>query len=264
MSLRDFTKNYIKQNHKNWAPFLRKVERILCKVPLTHGWNRNSWVKNTFTQFANDQHQFIFLSIARFCHINRPVSGYYFEFGCHEANTMCMAWNTFKYLFDWTYVGFDSFEGLPEITNIDKQQIWEKGKLKTGENKFVRKVTKQGIPRNKLITVKGFYDESLTPELCDRLLPTKAAVIYIDCDLYKSTVPVLEFIKPFLQIGTIVVFDDWNCFYGDPDRGERRAFHEFCGKNPELIFESFVETNEGKAFIFIGESKDKKKLENGK
>ncbi len=32
------------------------------------------------------------------------------------------------------------------------------------------------------------------PELKQRLLPTRAAVIYIDCDLYASTVPVLDWI----------------------------------------------------------------------
>lgn len=86
---------------------------------------------------------------------------------------------------------------------------------------------RHGIPRDKLITVKGFYSESLDEETKRRLQPGKAAVIYVDCDLYESTVPVLNFIKDFLQKGTIVVFDDWNCFLGDPDRGERRAFREF-------------------------------------
>ena len=52
--------------------------------------------------------------------------GYYFEFGCFEANTMRLAFDCFHHLFDWHYVAFDSFEGLPEIGEIDKQAIWEK------------------------------------------------------------------------------------------------------------------------------------------
>jgi len=208
-------------------------------------------IEKIYTKFGNEQRKYIFLSIARFCHINRPTTGYYFEFGCNEANTMRMAYDNFHYLFDFTYVGFDSFEGLPKIDEIDRQEIWEEGKLKTSEKDFIRIVTSHGIPRKKLITVKGFYDTSLTPELKNKLLPTKAAVIYIDCDLYKSTVTVLDFIKDFLQRGTIIVFDDWNCFHGDPDKGERRAFREFREKNPDLIFEDFVSTNEAKSFIFI-------------
>ena len=108
--------------------------------------------------------------------------------------------------------------------------------------------------KNKLITVKGFYDNSLDKRLKDNLLPKKAAVIYIDCDLYKSTVPVLNWIKDFLQRGTIIVFDDWYCFHGDPLKGERLAWSEFLERNPNLRFTEFVETSEAKSFIFLGDN----------
>lgn len=195
--------------------------------------------------------EYLFVSIARFCTANRPINGYYFEFGCYSAGTMRLAYDYFHHLFDWKYVAFDSFEGLPEIQEIDRQEIWQQGKLATSENEFIRIVTKHGLPREKLITVKGFYDISLTDRLKRALMPEKAAVIYIDCDLYTSTVPVLEFVRSFLQRGTIIVFDDWNCFWGDPGKGERRAFREFRAKYPELIFEEFVSTHMQKAFIFI-------------
>ena len=194
------------------------------------------------------------MSIARFLHINRPIPGYYFEFGCNEANTMRKAWDHFEHLFDLEYVGFDSFEGLPEIAPIDEQPIWEKGKLAFAEQRFVKRVVANGMPRSKLRTVKGFYDTSLTPELRDNLLPKKAAVIYIDCDLYLSTVPVLEWIVDFLQMGTVIVFDDWYCFHGDPKRGEQRAWNEFRSRHPELLFTEFVRTNEAASFIFVGTS----------
>jgi len=164
---------------------------------------------------------------------------------------MRLAWKHFNYLFNWDFVAFDSFEGLPEITEIDKQAIWQKGRLKTEEDQFIRVVTNAGMPREKLITVKGFYEESLTNDVQKRLLPKKAAVIYVDCDLYKSTIPVLEFIVPFLQRGTVIVFDDWNCFYGDPKKGERRAWAEFTLKHTELEFVEFINTNEAQSFICI-------------
>ena len=108
------------------------------------------------------------------------------------------------------------------------------------------------MPADKLITVKGFYLDSLTMELKSRLLPTKAAVIYIDCDLYASTVPILEWIIDFLQVGSVIVFDDWYCFYGDPQRGERLAWNEFRQRHPELCFSEFVRTNEAMSFIYVG------------
>lgn len=209
------------------------------------------YVINTYWKFGQNNRQNIFLSIARFMNINRPINGYYMEFGCNEANTFRMAYRTFRHLFDLQYVAFDSFEGLPEVEGIDKMEVFHKGKLSFAEEKFIKTVKKVGITDKQLIVVKGFYEDSLNEALIQRLNKKKAAVIYVDCDLYTSTVSVLNFIKSFLQPGTIVVFDDWNCFYGDRDRGQKKAFFEFLDENPKLIFEDFVTDGEAKSFIFV-------------
>lgn len=209
-------------------------------------------MSHEYLPFAMEQRERIFIATSRFAHINRPIRGYYFEFGCHGANTMRMAWKHTRHLHEWTFVGFDSFEGLPEIGVIDRQSIWKKGRLATAEQEFVRLVTATGMPRERLKTVKGFYDTSLTDELKAQLLPAKAVMVYVDCDLYQSTVPVLRFIKDFLQPGTVIVFDDWFCFNGDPMRGEQRAWQEFTAANPELRFADFLQTSEAKAFIHLG------------
>jgi len=227
------------------------VWELACRIPYTKQYKARQWTTNEYMAFAHQNMRSIFLSIARFAHINRPIEGYYFEFGSHEGRTMRLAWEHFQHLFDWSFIAFDSFEGLPEIENIDKQQIWQKGRLKTAKDEFENIVHSAGMPKERLRTIKGFYDQSLTTQLQNELLPNKAAVVYVDCDLYKSTVPVLKFIKPFLQVGTVIVFDDWNCFYGDPRRGERLAWAEFTEANPSLIFEPFVGTNEAQSFICI-------------
>ena len=231
---------------------IRFILQIRSHIPFTAAQRRYYWIGSHYWQFGQSERRKIFLSMARFFHINRPMTGYYFEFGSHEANTMRMAYDNFRYLFDFTYVSFDSFEGLPDIEDIDKQLIWKKGALKTEEESFKSILRRHGMPMDKVLTVKGFYDQSLTPELKLHLLPKKAAVIYVDCDLYLSTIPVLDFIVEFLQVGTIIVFDDWNCFHGRPDKGERLAFFEFRKKYPNLQFEEFVSTNEAQAFIFVG------------
>jgi hypothetical protein len=213
---------------------------------------RERWMESEYDAFRAESRRRIFLSIAVFCHQNQPIDGYYFEFGCHKARTMRMAWDAFHVIHDWRYVAFDSFEGLPEVADIDRSPIWKKGDLKTTEREFVHALVKYGMPRRKLATVKGFYSESLTDELKERLLPHQAAVVYIDCDLYKSASCVLHFVKDFLQRGTVIVFDDWFCFCGDPEKGERRAFREFLEQNPDLLFQDFIQTNEAKAFIFLG------------
>ncbi len=230
-------------------PLARLYRYLAARTPAQAA--RRRWLDD-YVDFAQRQREYVFRSIARFCNINRPSEGYYFEFGCHGANTMRLAWQNSRHLFNWTYVGFDSFQGLPEIAEIDRQAIWAKGRLRTEESDFRRAIEAAGMPAERLITVKGFYDQSLTPQLRDKFRPATAAVIYVDCDLYQSTVPVLEFSKDFLRVGTVVVFDDWFCFNGDPRRGEQRAWAEFRARYPQLEFVDFVSTNEAKAFICIG------------
>ncbi len=232
-------------------PALRRLRALERFVPFSPARARARWVAS-YTAFQMAEHERIFRRIAFFCHVNRPMRGYYFEFGCHEANTMRLAYKHSRYLFDWTYVAFDSFEGFPEIDKIDRQESFEPGKCATSEEAFREKVRRAGMPPDRLRTVKGFYDRSLTPEVRDELLPHKAAVVYVDCDLYVSTVDVLNFIVDFLQTGTIFVFDDWNCFWGDPRRGERRAWSEFLAKHPDLEFEEFFTEGMAKGFIFVG------------
>ncbi len=233
----------------------RRLHRARHRLPLSEGYAQHRWIRNEYFAFGQRSRRDVFLGIARYHHINRPMEGYYFEFGSHEANTMRMAWDTFRHLFDYTYVAFDSFEGLPEIQPIDEQEIWEPGKLKTDEQEFRRICERHGMPSDRLVTVKGFYDDSLDEATRRRLDGKKAAVVYVDCDLYASTVPVLRFVRDFLQRGTVIVFDDWNCFHGDPDRGERRAWAEFVAANPSLRFEEFVQNHEQQAFVFLGEDR---------
>lgn len=238
-------------------PVLDALQTLTERLPLWMFSAKGRWVRTRYWQFGQDQRAFVFMCIARFLHINRPSEGFYFEFGCNEANTIRKAWSHFRYLFDFDYVGFDSFEGLPEIAPIDQQAIWERGKLAFDETEFINRATNSGIPRHRLHTVKGFYDQSLTESLKQRFLPRKAAVVYIDCDLYTSTVPVLEWIVDFLQTGTVIVFDDWFCFHGDPKKGEQLAWSEFRQRHPELKFAEFVKTHEAASFRNRHEREDR-------
>lgn len=213
---------------------------------------RRRWIADTYGRHNKKLREDLFLTIANYAHINRPLVGYYFEFGSHGANTMRMAWDSFRHLFDWQFVAFDSFEGLPEIADIDKQEIWQKGRLRTGEDEFRDICRRHGIPDARLTTVPGFYADSLTAATTQRFAGGKAAVIYVDCDLYESAVTVLEFCRPFLQMGTVIVFDDWACFWGDPERGEKRAWREFQAKYPELHFEPFHSNGLQAAFLHVG------------
>lgn len=216
---------------------------------------RKRWMKSSYRPFDNKCRENFFLSATSFLWTNRDdrlKNGYYLEFGSFGAVTMRMAWRHTRHFFNLTYIAFDSFEGLPEIDKIDEQPIWQKGRLAMSEPDFRGVALSEGLPKDRLITVKGFYDLTLTRDLQRQFLPLKASIIYIDCDLYKSTVPVLKFIVPFLQVGTVIAFDDWNCFWADPNRGQRLAWREFVAEHPELHFESFVSTHGLMSFVSTG------------
>jgi O-methyltransferase len=251
--LRDRMREFYRRSPEPLKKQYRRARRTYGSMAKRGPAAREAWVHDVYTEFAQRTRSDVMLSIARFHSINRPMLGYYLEFGSHEANTMRLAWDAFHHLFEHQFVAFDSFEGLPEIAPTDEQEIWAKGRLKTGEEDFREICRRHGIPDDRLMTVKGFYDDTLNDETRERLAPTKAAVIYVDCDLYTSTVPVLRFAKHFLQRGTVIVFDDWFCFHGDPDKGERRAWREFLEQEPQLRFEPFVSNQELQSFIYLGD-----------
>lgn len=80
----------------------------------------------------------------------------------------------------------------------------------------------------------GFYDKVLTDELKKRLPIKRAAIVWIDCDLYNSTVPVLDFVTHYLTTGSFLVFDDWFSFGANPEAGEMRATNEWLARNPNI------------------------------
>ncbi|HZV03783.1 MAG TPA: TylF/MycF/NovP-related O-methyltransferase [Gemmataceae bacterium] len=141
---------------------------------------------------------------------------------------------------------FDSFEGLPEYTSSVDRESYEVGGRNVWSDKMkfpanfleqfgqphewhIRDRLSEVIRPERIIVRKGFYSETLRQPPRE-----KVSVAHIDCDLYQSTVEVLEGLHrgDCLQDGTVLLFDDWNCNKANPNFGERRAFREFLeGQN---------------------------------
>ena len=80
--------------------------------------------------------------------------------------------------------------------------------------------------------------------------PRQVAIAWVDCDLYASTVPVLDFLTDRLAQGAILLFDDWFCFKGDPTVGEAKACAEWLERNPGITLIPWRQFNwAGQAFI---------------
>ena len=181
------------------------------------------------------------------------MSGDYFEFGCWGARTFRMAFEHHKVHFEskmhfWL---FDSFRGLPALSPIDQHPKWKQGDFCTSLEDWHRIATEAGIPQESYSLIVGFYDDTLTAERAASLaLMTKAGVVFLDCDLYQSARKVLDFMRPLLQQGTVLCFDDFYCFNGRPDRGEQLAIKEFLQEHREITLVDYMNFGwHGKSFL---------------
>jgi O-methyltransferase len=111
------------------------------------------------------------------------------------------------------FIGFDTFEGLPEDWGIFKR-----GDMSSG-----LKMPDVDDPRASF--VKGLFQQTL-PEVLKTVGREKRKVIMMDADLYTSTLYVLTTVAPFLAKGDVILFDQFNV-----------PRHEF------LAFTNFVESH---------------------
>jgi O-methyltransferase len=166
------------------------------------------------------------------------IEGDYLEFGCAYGGSLSDAFQTSTRwgLNAMKFYIFDSFEGLPEPEGLDADSAtrYDRGEFACDMNSYKRNVQRRGVDLSRVTLTPGWYNVSLTPETAQRLPIKKAAVVLIDCDLYESTVPVLDFITPYVQDGTVFIIDDWFSYKGRTDLGEAQAFKEWLAANPTI------------------------------
>jgi tetratricopeptide (TPR) repeat protein len=112
--------------------------------------------------------------------------------------------------------GFDSFQGLPEAWKTGEP----KGSYSTGGQQ-------PEVPENVELH-SGWFEHTLPAFAAAQT--EKLALLHIDCDLFSSTVTILESLRPLIQVGTIIVLDDYLGFPGYEEH-EFRALKEFCDRH---------------------------------
>lgn len=165
------------------------------------------------------------------------IDGDYFEFGLYRGRTFCHAGRMRRRfgLSRMMLVGFDSFQGLPPVDEV-KGNVWAPGEFNCSRAEFETILHRHGLEPDTYHLVEGFYEESLGEATHQALLGRTAAVVYVDCDLYSSTVAVLSFLARYLVTGSTVCFDDFYHYRGSPDEGEQRALREFLSNHREFTF----------------------------
>jgi hypothetical protein len=141
--------------------------------------------------------------------VHEPVT--YLEFGVYKGDSL-HHWTTLLKDAKSTLHGFDSFEGLPEDWGpVDREYLNVRGIMPRFDD-----------PRVKLF--KGWFSETL-PSYVAGFKPHPTLIIYLDADLYSSTIFVLQQLRSFIIPGTILIFDE----FWDREH-EMRAFTEFINE----------------------------------
>jgi hypothetical protein len=164
---------------------------------------------------------------------NNKISGDYAEFGVFQGRTTIEAWRAARRfaLSNMRFRIFDSFAGLPEISGQDIDGPFVEGEFACSRPNYEKNLRQFGVDLSRVDIVEGFFDQTL-PGLPPE--PPKIAIAFIDCDLYESTVPVLDYLTSRLVNGAVLVFDDWYCFDGGERKGEQLACAEWLEKNPHI------------------------------
>lgn len=186
---------------------------------------------------------------------SNQVPGDYLEFGVYTGGSFASAFHSLRRAFEeysapgntpqeanerrelWQqmrFVAFDSFEGLPAPTGIDTQtRNFVQGKFACSQSQFEKNIASAGVPLERTIVVPGWFAYTLTEATIRRHHLRHAAIVHIDSDLYESAKRALDFVTPLLVDGTVIIFDDWYAYRGNPYLGEQRAWREWCAAHPE-------------------------------
>jgi len=126
---------------------------------------------------------------------NRAID--YLEFGVWKGASI-ERWSTLNRSPTSRFVGFDTFEGLPES--------WIAGHPK---GTFAVAGLPPAIADSRVSFHKGLFQHTLYPFLRS-FQRNEQLVVHVDCDLYSSTLFCLAALDPFLRPGDIVIFDDFH------------------------------------------------------
>lgn len=144
-----------------------------------------------------------------------------------------------------SYYGFDSFKGL-QLTDQKDSVRWKDGEFASSE-KMATNLINKFSDKKTIIKIKNAIYSKL--EKADLPQYQGATLLHIDCDLYSSTIEALNFIKDKIEIGTIILLDDYFSGLSVGIKGEKEALDDFCNDNNLNLIRWFQYAQNGLIFI---------------
>lgn len=119
---------------------------------------------------------------------------------------------------------FDTFEGLPKLSNKDNKKQFIKGQY-IGRYEQVKKYLKS---YSNVFLYKGFFPDTANP-----IKGRKFSFVHLDVDIYSSTFDSLKFFYPRMVTGGVILSHDYA-----NSVGVKRAFDTFLKDKKEIIIET--------------------------
>lgn len=177
------------------------------------------------------------------------INGSIVEMGCWNGGLGALiAWRSKKHNNHRTVWCFDSFEGLPEFSEADREKADKKGLVvrdgksanlqSTGvfkaEINKVRDISKKLGIDDLVRPIKGWFQDTV-PQTKQNI--GHIAFLYLDADIYESTKYCLNELYDLVVPGGMIILDDYETW-----TGSRQALYEFFSErkiNPSIRYYSY-------------------------
>jgi len=179
---------------------IKYSERIDAVVRLTL---LKRWIKNNRPHPYFQEREELYEHVARNIVQQQPVS--FLEFGVWKGDSI-RTWLQLSKSPESEFVGFDSFEGLPEP--------WVLISGKTKDGAFSTEGQMPDIGDQRVQFKKGWFRDTL-PSFLDSFSTDKQLVVHCDADIYPSTLYVLCKMDDLIKPGTVIIFDDFCSMMND-------------------------------------------------
>ena len=223
---------------------------------------KSAWLQNIVVKIIGGIHPIIEHNLAKtemmkkalfYCDLE-AIEGSYFEFGIYEGTTLFSSVNMHKKFFSKikrNFYGFDSFDdGFKYFDDADKHPFFKEGDFKSS----YRKTLKRFNSFKNVYLIKGYFEETIQGKSCREICADdKCAILFIDTDLMNPSKIALDFVKPILQKGSIIILDDYFAYKGDSNKGTAGALKKFLVENPSIVLRNFYKYGQG-GVSFIVES----------
>lgn len=193
----------------------------------------------------------MFEVVATYCRGGNP--GDILEFGTFQGYTLQCAYHAFnrrKLAHNRRFIAFDSFAG---IIGTGTGENFTDGAFATSVESLNFANYLADVPQERVVIVDGPYFTTLGTDVAATrkfLEPVRAAVVHIDCDVEAPAKLALDFVTPYLQQGSLLLFDEYDQHAADNAKGERAALRAWLKENPNFEVELY-RTYHARARSFI-------------